>query len=35
MGNRSIDPFNNAAYLEANPGFANSAYFRGRAAATY
>ena len=28
---RSIDRFNNAAYLEANPGVANSAYFRDRA----
>ena len=28
---RSIDRFNNAAYLEANPGIANSAYFRDRA----
>ena len=27
---RSIDRFNNAAYLEANPGVANSAYFRDR-----
>ncbi|WP_295459391.1 FKBP-type peptidyl-prolyl cis-trans isomerase [Synechococcus sp. UW140] len=28
---RSIDRFNNAGYLEANPGVANSAYFRDRA----
>lgn len=28
---RSIDRFNNTAYLEANPGVANSAYFRDRA----
>ena len=28
---RSIDRFNNAAYLEANPGVANSAYFRDHA----
>ena len=28
---RSTDRFNNASYLEANPGIANSAYFRDRA----
>ena len=32
---RSIDRFNNAAYLEANPGVANSAYFRDRASEHY